>query len=288
MSIKVVIFYNQFSAGFSETWYLAGSSPVIDTSQTLWKNFLKASIGCRATGTVITAIRFSTVEPPKRSFLVRLFGEYVAPVREGFAEITPDVVSTTGVFTVTSGTSRKRIFMRGLPDEYVQRTNTGQDEMINAALQATNRYFATAQRLGLSIRQQVPAGGGGPVSYPVLSVRPDPANNHWSILTSNTQVLLAPGPQMFLRFNGIPFDDLPGFPRLATLVHTTAVAPFEATVPYRFRNQETVTPSKMRFCQNVWEVQPTVEFVFDRWSERKTGRPFGVLRGRSRGLVRAQ
>lgn len=289
MALKVTIFYNQFNRGWTETWYTNGSSlpstiPVADY------NALDASIKIRGIGTNIYAIRYSVeggagnsiTFPTKNSF------EAVGVNQWNGTSTPPEPVSTTAVYKlIGSNGLRKRIFLRGLQDSDVVRDEQGADVPSAHLNQSVANYFSLAMTAGWSIRQvQTPRNTN--ISYQsVVSLTPVPGNpNQTTVLFQGEQIFTAT-PLTFARFAAIPTDDVPGFPRIAPVLATTAAPGPTIIITYRLRGNAAYAPAKMRLIKLAYNYLPFTSNVFERFSEHKTGRPFGSLRGRSRSAVRA-
>lgn len=291
MPSRILVYINQANRGFSETYYTNASFDVFSPDDPFVVNFLRARVRLLSAPSVIYAIRSSAVDPPRRSLLFNLGNKYQAGKVQSGAPISgePDPVSTDAVIKFGDGTGAFRnLFLRGLPDAFVSRDRFGNDEQLPIFGGALFDFYRTFAGLGLRIRvaQKAPTIGFTPIS--VISITADGLNPHHSViaLRAAPNFNLATRPQV--RFQQIDTDNTPGFPRIAEVLDQSNVAPFSVTIPYRLRNAGPVTPPNMRMIPLGYIYNQITSFAFMRFSERKTGRPFGSLRGRARALVRAQ
>jgi len=290
MATKYTIFYNQGNRGWTETWYDNLTTFQTDFNSANWKKFLKSAILFRGATTYIYGIRQTGVKPLVNGSQIDVLGNtYKAPFSNPATD-DPDVVSTDAVFLVnafTDITSKKRMYFRGLPDFYVDRDVDGGFAPAPVLITNIKDYFKNASTLGLSIRVKDPT----PAQVQVLSMSPNPTNINYTDLTCNAvPVFVGTAPYQIVNF-GVQTDDTPGFPHIANVVSVTTGPPIIVTIRYRLRSSVVpVTPANQRFRQLQYIYKAvdynTADFQF--FSEHKTGRPFGVLRGRSRSLVRAQ
>jgi hypothetical protein len=284
----MTIFYNQSNRGFTETWYKAGNDPTIDLSVGNWPQFLAAAIKIRAFPTYIYAVRFANNLTPPQSDVTLLEGIY-----NTYPSVNPldsaDVVSTDAVYHVTGGPGiSKRMFLRGLPDRWVVRDNNGNDRMPAQAAKLIDLYFQAAQKNGLQIRSQAPIDPGAHQAYTVQKVSANVVNNKQSDIVLNNPPPWPGNSIVRVRWLGVPTDDIPGFPHITPIIsNVPLVLPPVITVNYRLRAQGPVMPAKMKGVLLDYAFNPFTGWNFERFSEHKTGSPFGRLRGRSRSLVKA-
>jgi hypothetical protein len=298
MPCKVVVFYNQAERGWSETFYIPDSVPPVTLNSTAWVSFLTAAIGLRAAPCVIKAVRITPIGVATVSQLYVTSSQYYSGGTNGLGSgLLPDPSSTDAVFQLYNFalTTKRRIFVRGLPDAWVIRDAQGNDLQAGTFITAYNKFFSGMTGLGGEIRRTLPPGAPPNQLISVQQVNAHVTNPNWSTLTlaAASTYNLATNPIILSR--GVPFDDLPGFPRRATVVALSDANPFTVTIAYRFRNTQAVHPKNMRIQQTAYAyefIKPATSttggWIFERFSEHKTGRPFGSLRGRSRALVRAQ
>ena len=295
MPLKIVTFYNEAQRGFTETWYYPGSSdPQLFLNQDILTNYFKATMAIRNPLVDLYAVRASVIGAPRQSYTRILTGRYPGTAKPG--QEGPDVTSTDGVWKIVGTNFATRwIFFRGLNDSDILRNaTTGVDQPSPQLVNAVNFYFSViGATLGWGVyqAQRAPAF---PVTFTrVISVADALPPSNFSLLTLPAAPNLDLTSPVQVVFKGVPKNNLPGFPRLATVVAQSNVAPFSITIAYRYRaNTVQVSPAKMSYAVQKYQIQQLPVgagvWVFERESERKTGRPFGVPRGRAPVFVKAQ
>lgn len=290
MPLKIVMFYNQGSAGWTETFYHPATTPPQFFAGVSGNLFAKA-IACRAPATVLFACRASSVDAP-RSSITKFFGNsYVVPPQAG-PDKQPDIVGTDALVALnTSLGNNRKLYLRGLNDFNTLRSASFFSEptaLLNNGIQLYVNAMIAAQ---LQIRFGVRPPSGGLTWYPVISVRPWTSSTSQSLCViqglpvwaGNTQVL----------FEGVPKNDLPGFPRLANIVGPSTQDPLPADtdiyVNYRYRASTSIVyPSNMKVVLNTYQFSPIADWSFEAFTTHKVGRAFGVARGRARAAVKAR
>src|SRR5262249_44597751 len=129
---------------------------------------------------------------------------------EGYTD--PDIVSTDAVYLLQGATGKRRnIALRGLRDADVVRTNAGLFAPSAALTNQVNVYIGAVNNLGWQIRYQNRPPTGGLFWYPVRKVEPHTSNVALSICTLDLvpPVITTPTPWIA---QGVPKDDIPGFP----------------------------------------------------------------------------
>jgi len=279
--LKVVFFYNLAESGWSETYYAPGSDPKLFAA-TLTPRFLANAVRFRSASCVLKAIRLTRVEPPRFSFLVRPYpppqGQQTAAVAEG-----PDVSSTDAVILLTGqGSATRRVYMRGLADLDVRRDAFGVD-LISPQLSQGIELFRTGMTsYGFTIRFLMRPPNGGLIWQACALVTQSLINPRWTKfrLTPSVPALAE---QSKVSFSQIPSRLLPGWPRIATIIRVTGIAPdFDYHIAYALPGGVAVDPKGLRLTPVLYNHDPIAEQQFERFSEHKTGRPFGTLRGRAR------
>jgi hypothetical protein len=287
MGLRVTLFYNQFAAGWSETWFKEDSSPPALIPPLDYAACEKA-IRFRARGTILKAIRYTadTANGQSNSFALNL--EPYKNYGETDTVSDPDIVAATCVFKLSGAVGvRRRIFLRGMEDIEITRSpTTGADILDATTRDATDAFWAAAKTAGWKIRQQVSPKNAVVQQYAVLRMAPSAGNPNYTevFLTSSLPWQVAPIPG--IRFTRIPFDNLPGFPRKTVPVSFSLVSN-SVTIPYRMRQAGEYAPPVMKALVVAYTYPAFTTQQFERFSFHKTGRPFGSLRGRSRSLVRA-
>lgn len=286
--LKTVLFYTQYSRGWTETFYSADTDPLA-FSKFLGPAFQKNMTSWRDSSTQLVGIRVSDILGLRPSVFLNL-GTLIGGSPGGDNTVSaPDVVTTTAVEKITGTSGRvRRIFVRGVRDSDVIRSNTGKDSPSGALNAGLDRYFTQLSRVGFGILLTTQPPGGGLTWVQCLGARVSALGVGFTdILVPAVPAFLSPG--VFARFRGVPTNDLPGFPRRINVVATdnAAAQPF-FTVPYRYREPATITTPSMRVTAYQFTIDPFNVGEFDRFSEHKTGRPTTALRGRARSRVRAR
>lgn len=288
MALKVNLIYNQFSQGFTETFYLPGPTDPRSFCLSLSATFTARAMAFRASGTQLYAVRASVVGGTRQSY-TRLIQRYApgADIDDPPDYTNPDVVSTDAVYQLLGSAGHKRnISFRGLRDADVIRLSSGAFAPSAALTSQIQSYVNILSNTGLAIRFEVRPPTNPLVWYTVTSVTTAAANSPLTNLeiSSVPFAFTVPVP---VTIQGIPRDDLPGLPRNAVCVGT-GTAPNVITIQYRYRASQTTTfPLKMRVTQTQYSydtLDGTSNFV--RFGERKTGRPFGGSVGRARVAIR--
>lgn len=288
---KIVIFYNLAQGGWTETYYSNATAGSLDPTSTAWVRFFNQRKVMMGQPAFIYGMRISNIGA--RASYSYYFG---AKYEGGFANTTAGVKTTLtdatavdALFRLSDASTNKRsLWLRGIPPGYVTRDATGNPIQSTNLIAASGPLLNAMTALGLMIRSLQAPPGGGLISLPITSVAAYPTNAQWSILTT-TQApgfILNTGQQV--RFHGIPFDYLPGFPRIATVVDQSSVPPFSFSIPYRFRDSGAYNPPKMSGIKVAYNATAIQNLEFINYATHKTGRPFGSLRGKARALVRAQ
>jgi len=290
MPLKITIFYNQASGGFTETWYANGTEPP-DHLTTGVQSILKRAIKFRAPLTYIYAVRFSVVDSPRKSILFKV-GQYAmkADVSPAPDQNRPDVVSTTAQYRIRDSNFNWRMLeIRGLADNSILRDDlSGVPNPQTGFLKGVEAYLNMVYNAGWYIRVAKKQSVGGLTQTQVISMQPNPLNeNQTEILLTDNLNLQVPGFTK-IRFYGVIKNDLPGFPTTATLNSKTIVFPFKVVIPYRMRGTAIYQPVNMRALPSVYEYFAIADYSFWNFTRRDTGRPTGSQRGRARGAVRAQ
>jgi hypothetical protein len=283
MACKIVFYYNLTGAGWSETFYHSTSDPQA-LAAGIPNSFYQSCAGFRSTSCFLKAIRFSSLTPPRKSFLVKPY-----PTAQGTAagptiNDGPDVASTDAVFLLQgdSVTSR-RIFIRGLCDDDVKRDIFGNDLMSARLRNGTNTFLAEISARGFCIRKMQRPPDGALTYNNVNRVMAQGANiaDFATIWFNDTTF---PNAGDVMQFVGVPAN-LPHFPRQARMISAfTDLAVRKCDIEYRLPGGVTVFPPKMKACATSPIFGTIQGWNFERFSEHKTGRPFGSLRGRARAV----
>lgn len=295
--IKIVTFYQQGANGWTETWY-HNASTIADfsTATPQFIGWLQASIAMRASDVSIIGSRISNEAPPKLAQPFYYNGTYGPPSQS--ASFAPDVIATDAQYILFDSLYNKRfVTFRGLSDLIKQFTPAGVP-IVPAQLSAlVNAYMIAAGTAGFRLKIANKPGQAGVVQYALALVGPSATNENWSTITLAPGSAFAPTVGEKIIFHGINRDYIPGFPLKSQVMSVGAAPPVTFDIPYRYRSQtNTYAPTKafvsaLSYSYNNFAPQTSANvypWQFTRFSERKTGRPFGVTRGRSRAVVRAQ
>lgn len=284
MPTKVVLFYNLASGGFSETFYNNSDFP-----QTLATNipnsFYQKAAALRSTSCILRAARFSRIGGIKQSILIR-----PSPIAQGkrgtSAMPGPDPISTTAVYSLQSVDGLvRRIFLRGLGDIDVTRDIFGNDVPSPDLVNLTNIYFGALFEQGMSIQLTNKPPALGLTWKRVIRVYhelADSGNRSWFFNIPNLPEFNV---NDIIDFAGMG-PGLPKFPRRARILQKKTVdGNANYQIAYGLPGGVSVEPQNGR-CQILpKQYSPISLWYFERFSEHKTGRPFGSLRGRSRATA---
>jgi hypothetical protein len=281
MPSKMVLYYNLVNAGFSETFYHPNNDPVA-LSASIPNNFYQAMVNFRATSTFLKAARFSSTLPPRQSYLARAY-----PVAKGYSQSTadpgPDVASTTAVFVLGGGAGKqRRVFMRGLADVDVKRDIFGNDTPSPALVGGSNQMFQQLALYGFSIRTSDRPPNAGLIWYKIFSVQVNTDNpDSWSTITNNSAI------QTFqvgdrVQFNGVE-GDLRHFPHRTQIIGAVLAAGiWNYVIEYPLPGGVRINPKNLQMTKESFSYNAIVTWAFERFSEHRTGRPFGSLVGRKK------
>jgi len=283
----VTFFYNQSQSGWSETYYAPANDPRL-FAQSLTPRFLANSVTWRNALTVLKGVRVSRIEPPRFSYLVRPY-----PSPQGLVpnsdSTRPDVVSTDAVCQLVGNIgATRRVFFRGISDFDTQRDEFGNDllgtnlskgiELFVKGMisyQFAIRYVSRPPNLGL-VWQQIPSLEVALNDILSSEFRLDPA-------------LPEPSVGDYLSVVGASASQIPGFPRKIQVTGKRVEGGITRyKVPYALPGGKTLTLKNMRVTKWTPDYDFIRDWQFERFSERKTGRPFGQLRGRSKAKTVAR
>jgi hypothetical protein len=195
----------------------------------------------------------------------------------------PDVTSTDAVTSLYGvGGSTRRVFLRGLFDGDVVRDVFGVDKPTPTLVKGIQLFISGMISYQFMIRYVQRPPNAGLVWQKVVTMLRDDDN------FSRTKFRLSPvAPERAigdrLSVTGIPSGQIPGFPRNVQILDKVVEAGFTYyKVAYALPGGSTVNPRNMQVTTLVPVYDPIEGHQFERFSEHKTGRPFGSLRGRSR------
>jgi len=287
MTLKLTFYYNQGKQGFTETFYASGADPQAYVFNTLSTSLLRKLAAIRSMTTSMYAVRASVVDNPRNSYLRLINGEFSGSGGFGGLLDVPDVVSTDAVIQLTgSGAIKRRLFLRGLRDDWVVRDALGNDKPPAGFTTQLNNYFNAIQAAGFQIRVTVLPPAGGLVWQNVFQVI-EAVPGSGSVQLQTAGVVAAPFVKgAYVVIQGAPAQTLPRFPRIAQITAVGDAGTPGIFIAYHKLSGGNVTVRKMRFAALTYSYEPITSYQFERFSEHRTGKPFGLLRGRSRGLAR--
>lgn len=283
MPTKMTLYFNQLASGFSETFYHPSNTPST-LAASLSNAFYQTAVKFRSTDTILKGVRFSSTLPPRASVLVRPY-----PIAQGTsgaaADPGPEVVSTTAVFLLQSiSGGERRLYMRGLADSDVKRDIFGNDTPSAALVAGTNNYFGALYAAGFCVRVSQRPPNAGLLWSDVINVTSDLTD-----LAGSTSFQVSIQNQTFnsgdvLQFNKVP-ETLPRWPRKAIVTRVDSnVGNPKYYVAYGIPGGVTLQFPKMLVTKTSYDYRTISLWYFERFSEHKTGRPFGSLRGRARAV----
>ena len=285
MATKMTMFFNQANAGFSETWYNAAVNPKA-LYDSLAKTFYDKSIAFRDYLTTLKAVRFSNTQLPRQSYL--FIPQVAVQGKRGsaFSQKNADVISTTAVYSITSANLKlRRVWFRGLNDEDVLRDSTGTDFLTPQVSKLVDSWMNALKNEGFAIRYTVLPPDA------LLTWRKLQIVNHVAGQSADRANLIpaVADPPLTVggiySVGGIP-SSLPRFPRKVEILSLTTIAGLpHYEIAYQLPGGVGVAPKNLRVTLHVPATVPLDIWQFERFSEHKTGRPFGSLRGRARAVA---
>jgi hypothetical protein len=290
MPLKIVIFYNQNQRGWTETYYSPSSSTPRDFIRAIRPISLSQFVKFRNKTVFLYGIRASVIGQNRNSFTSVFIGDQaITGLGDANDKTGPDVTTTDGFVDLYAANGAKRpLYLRGLNETDVNISIIGQPVPGANLTDGIQGMVATIKGQGWCIQQEQRPPNAALLWYPVTTVAP---NNDLALITLFGTITFQGAAPYQVVFQGIPRDDLPGFPRMATVLGSVVAGGNTIlTISYRVRNQGggTYAPVKLKVTQVVNTYQPITDYDFVGFGERKTGRPIGVSRGRTRPAVRAQ
>lgn len=283
MPTKMTIFFNQYNAGFSETFYHLEEDP--NALMALVPNSLyQAAAKFRHTSVILKAVRFSKIGGARQSVLHRPYPK-AQGTRYTVAEPGPDPVSTTAVYMLASTTgAKRRIWCRGLADIDVGRDAFGNDIESTTLFGLRNLYFQELFDKLFQIQYLKRPPTDGLIWEKIQSVGENVTSNPNRAYIRRAAPLPAWNRGDIISFNGIS-SDLPRFPRQTEIISRITVGAIDYyEIAYQLPGGIAVFPRNLRGTAKTTGFSRISLWNFERFGEHKTGRPFGSLRGRSRGV----
>lgn len=288
MALKVNMFYSQGRQGWGETFYVNIASTPQDWLDQLTNQKLRPFNSIRSNATTLQAVRASSMTLPRASALRvyrGLFGAVDAIVSQLATD--PDPVSTDAVIRLVGANGiPRRVYLRGLEDDMVERNIFGNDNPPAAFMNKLNNYIAALAANAFAVRYTVLPPAGGAVWTAINHVEAVTGSDTLCKII-NTDLVTTPTGWTIgstLVFQGAPSRDLPAFPRTARILSTSTAPTFNATIAYHVPTATFgFNTPRMRATPLVYALDNIVGGQFERYSEHKTGKPFGALAGKSKG-----
>jgi hypothetical protein len=289
MALKVVMFYNEGTRGWTETYYVNSSDPALWLKTYATSSNLRPFIYWRPPTVQLFDVRASLIGSP------RVTSSYIGPnlPQSGSSSAVLQTTASEDLLIIIYSDSGlpRHLWIRGLPSVYVVYDKQGY-AAFPADLRAwVGGMISSMQAMQMCIRNtQVPLPNSNAWYYVSEIESTQIANQAYSILTTGPGLPYgAPWPPIYCL--GIDRNQLPGFPRIITPVNSATSGPgnWTFTVPYLFRAPtDPYYPKKMRFCQLVYAYYPITSYSLEDYGTRKTGRPTDVPRGRAPSVIKRQ
>lgn len=299
MPCKVTFFFEQVGSGWTETWYHLMSDTKQLITTLLTANLLTRAVSFRHQLTYLKAARATRLEGNKESYTSSYGGDHHG-TGGGLAEVGPDVVSADAVVKVDALQSgKKRMFIRGLADEDIRRNAVGRDVPSGQLTAGLTNYLNIMAQNAFCIQKVTNPPTGGIVWVPVTSVKAVPGIPTQVDVKTIDDVVPPIAVGARVRFSRAPGDKLPGFPPNAVVIAMNPGGVPGVRISYGLRGGIEVFPPSMRLVHLAYEYQViggvatgffsliANKLTIERFSAHKTGRPFGLLRGRARSKVHA-
>lgn len=290
MALKVNFLFNAGSNGWTETYYHSSDDPYTTVTGFLTSQ-LQPLVTFRAPLTYLYGVRASVVGGQKKSYSRLLPSIFYGLAKESIiTPATADVSSTDAVLKlVGSGRHVRRVFLRGLASIDVKRDANGVDKPSGNLIAGFDNMLTQLVAMGLQIQYQQQPGGVGPVKYRAFGIRKSVSFPALSEISIGADAFAALTVGDHLIFQRTQRGVLPGFPRNAKVVQKIDDTDGKwIAVDYIAPITGRVWFPNWYFFKYVPQYDPIQYYNFERFSERKTGRPIGLLRGKSSGTKRPQ
>lgn len=281
MNVKVVFFFRLNVQGWTETFYI--NKPDLD--QGLARALIYASKRhlLLADPAVIDAIRVGDAANIRSSRLVGVGAGTSFPMPLGgytSKADQPDTAAQCSLFDTPNAVQRT-MMLRGLPDNVYDVGNPGNpDQMLwQTRLNDYLQTFYVPPSGDALIAERIRLGGGG-TERVITNVTPDWTANETDLTLETPLTGVANG--HLLNIYGMRgFAPTPGTVMLKRTANlgANAIVHWVPNKPTLYSGGATLV-----VAEEVW--QPVTFASFIRIANRKTGRPFGVPRGRRRALAR--
>lgn len=284
MALKVVLFFNGVEDGWTETYYATSSNPYTFI-KALPNSFYQARAKGLDKDSYLVAIRATSVDPPRNNFTLFFGNAYPGQgsILSTVANPSIENVDALVQFIDNNGV-RKKSYLRGMPVSWAILDGNGFPNPPADFYKWLTIWTNALSSNGLCVRVafRPPAGAPALQWFNVISAAPSPVNPvQTNLLIDKNFFALVDGVTPVV-CQGVPRNDLPGFPKVFVPDSASNAAPFVVAAPYRFRaaNNPQAT-QKMRFCLLKYAYTPIASSDFERFTTHKTGRPFFEPRGRA-------
>lgn len=281
MNVKLILFFRNGVQGWSETIYLstadlnaAFSTALIYASKRSLLLALPANID---------AIRVSDAEASRASRLVGVGSGTPFPMpASGYTSQSDqtDVAAQIGIFDQANAVQRA-MMLRGLPDNVYDQAAPGNPDqsLFFTRLAAFLQEIAPLGGGPYRIAERIRLGQGGTERF-IENVVVDWTHNETNF-TLDTPLIDVPNGHLLNVYNMRGFQPTPGTVKLKR----TESAGLNAIVLW-VPNKPTIYQGGAQIVVTVETFKPITSASFIRIANRKTGRPFGVPRGRRRAIAR--
>jgi len=262
---KVSYVFKLADQGWTETYYRqaddAGSC--VNMSITSLNKF----ISFRSDTTVLQAVRAVEVGGVRRGVVRPL------TFLTGGGAGNPDVTGVTAQMKLSSSAGHNRILsVRGLADSSVLRSAAGASQPTAALTNALQDMMTEVIALGYRIQFFT-----AQTKYNVVSLSPQTGNENITVVTlpAGTPIPAVGDQVRFFGFDRCILHDFSS-PFRVLYVGTNSFM-----IGYKWRLKDTsVSPANLQYAQAVYGYDPINLGGFYTFTTRKTGRPFGLSRGR--------
>lgn len=275
MTNKVVCVFTQFSQGWTESWYHSG--PSLSASAALWTNpaVLATIARWRGKGVILSAMRFIDVVNPRAS-IVRSLNYESDPATTG----GPDLTGATAQLNFGTATGKRRIMsVRGMQDNDIRRdAGSGAANPSAALLAALQEYIRQIVLVQFDYIRNLTSTDIIPWVN-VVSFQPVAGNAGNTTVTTQAAHGLAEGDLVY--FRRVQLNIFPGLRGNFRVVSVTNATQF--VIAYRMPTGGLFAPVGTQTRKALYLYDAINAGSFKGFTVRKTGRPFFLTRGRSRG-----
>jgi len=275
---KGTFFLRQYKQGWTENWYVTTNDA--DTATDRFSLLGQPLMKPRAYTTVLDGARIIQVDPPNPRVSRRIAGGLTGTRGAGTSATARDQADVANTAALMAGGFGEVLFrpnlIRGLWDADVGRLKDSGIGNPSPGLLSALKNLADSL-VSLNAQGQKISTLAKRVN--VTEINDDPA------LPGFTR-LIGPGIADFpvdsrVKFTGVPTKNVPW---LKGLWRVVAAAAGSITIGYNYDREVGTFPGKMKAVQALYTYPSFTGWTFLDFRTRKTGRPFGLTRGRSRGI----